>query len=101
MSNILFCSPKYIKDRSPLNANLADKIVISAIAQAQSDIERSIGSTLYRKIKNDISANTVSGIYKIILDTYIQPTLKFYAIAELIPMNSQKINNKGSNEMGS
>ena len=58
-------------------------------------MQKVIGSTLYDKLQADIQASSLAGVYKTLVDDYIQVCLKHYVTAECLAMAHYKITNKG------
>jgi hypothetical protein len=96
MSAVLFISENFLKDNTQVSKNVDVKYIREAILWSQdSEIQNVLGSTLYDKIKSDISGSTLSGVYKTLVDDYVQICLKHYVVAECLPMAHYKITNKG------
>lgn len=92
---VLFIDTEYIKNNSIINDNVDNELIIPFITLAQDKyIETLIGTRLFRKLEDDISGDTVSGIYKTILNNYIARTLKEWVIYEAMPFLNFKITNK-------
>ena len=80
---VLLCSTEYIKARSAIFENVSDKILREAISDSQEIyIEPLLGTPLYDAIILEVDGGTVSADNKILLDDYIVPVLKFYALLE-------------------
>lgn len=56
-------------------------------------IEQALGTELYNKIAADITADTLTGNYKILVDSYIQDCLVHFATLQAIPFLAYKIEN--------
>ena len=64
MAEQLITSTKAIKERLPISDNVSDKYTSFAIYEAQEfDLKGILGETLLEKIKADIVANNLTGIY--------------------------------------
>lgn len=64
MAEQLITSIKAVKERLPISDNVSDKYTSFAIYEAQEfDLKGILGETLLEKIKADIVANTLTGIY--------------------------------------
>ncbi len=95
--NILLISDTIIKERSIVNGNTDPKLIYPDIKAAQDMyILPILGTALFKKLQDAISANNWTGLtnYKDLLDDYIIDTLIYYTMAEL-PMASYQITNKG------
>jgi len=64
--------PSVIKERMSLHDNIDDKLIYPEIKAVQDlYIMPILGSTLFNKILNDISTNTLAGNYKSLVDNYV------------------------------
>lgn len=96
MANVLFISETFLKQNTQVSDNVDVKYIREAILWTQdSEIQTVLGTTLYNKIKTDIAASSLSGVYLTLLEDYIQVCLKHYVTAECMPMAHYKITNKG------
>ena len=95
MARVKFISTEYLKNNSAINGNVDDDILNPYIYKAQeTHIQQALGSTLYTKLKNDIINNSITGIYKTILDDYVQPSLLEWSTYESLPFIYMKLTNK-------
>ena len=96
MANVLFITETFLKQNTQVSDNVDVKYIREAILWSQdTEIQTILGSTLYNKIKDEIEASTLAGVYKTLVDDYIQVTLKHYVTAECLAMAHYKITNKG------
>lgn len=88
-----FISIEELKN-SAFNANLDDEYLQPAIEEAQSVYLREIlGDKLYNTLTNKIDNNTLSGIYKTLVDNYIKPFLRYEVQSVVcIPLNYKQRN---------
>ena len=88
-----FISIEELKN-SAFNANLDDEYLQPAIEEAQSVYLREIlGDRLYNTLTNKIDNNTLSGIYKTLVDNYIKPFLRYEVQSVVcIPLNYKQRN---------
>ena len=92
MANVLFISETFLKQNTQVSDNVDVKYIRESILWAQdTEIQTVLGSTLYNKIKDEIDASTLAGVYKTLVDDYIQVTLKHYVTAECLAMAHYKI----------
>lgn len=85
-----------IKDRTVIHGNIDPKLIYPDIKVAQDMyILPLLGSALYNKIQADISANTLAGDYKDLLDKYIVDALIYYTLTDLPTTISYQFWNKG------
>ena len=95
MSNfVYFISTSYLKDNSAINENVDDKLLKSAIKEAQEIYMRDIiGSGLYDELQTQAFAGTLTANNTTLLDSYIAPCLKYYTITEsMLPMTFKMMN---------
>src|SRR5689334_19361807 len=94
--NILLISDEMIKDRTSIHGNIDPKLMYPHIKVAQDMyIHRVLGTALYDKLLTMISAGSVTGDYKILLDNYIVDPLMWYVLADLPITLSYQFWNKG------
>jgi hypothetical protein len=80
MQNTYLISEGKLKAFTDINNALDTDLIKSAIREAQIiQITRLLGQKLYDKIVNDVANNTITGVYKTLLDDYIQDVLIYYA----------------------
>jgi len=95
MTNFVYLiSTTYLKDNSPINENVDDKLLKSAIKESQEIYIRDIiGSGLYNELQTQAFAGTLSANNTNLLDTYIAPCLKYYTLTEsMLPMTFKMLN---------
>jgi len=104
MSDILFISTDYLKQNSVINDNVDDELLTPAIIKSQDlYIERILGTDLMNRLKTDISgsAGQVAGNYKILLDDYVQKTVREWATYEATVSLNWKYTNKAISQKSS
>jgi hypothetical protein len=102
MTDITFINTQYIKTNTSMNINVDDKYLIPAIQTAQEKyIKGSLGSGLYNELRYQISAHTLTTLNRTLLETYIQPALCWYTIANSLPLLHFKVDAKGVGRMTS
>lgn len=80
MQNTLLISEAKLKAFTDINNALDTDLIKSAIREAQIiQMTRLLGQKLYDKIVDDVANNTISGVYKDLLDDYIQDVLIYYS----------------------
>ena len=91
---VYFISTTYLKDNTPLNENVDDKLLKSAIKEAQEIYIRDvIGSGIYNELQTQAFANTLTTLNTTLLDSYIAPCLKYYTLTEaMLPMTFKLMN---------
>ena len=96
MANVLFISETFLKQNTQVSDNVDVKYIRESILWAQdTEIQTVLGSTLYNRLKDDITNSTLAGVYQTLVDDYIQVCLKHYVTAECLAMAHYKITNKG------
>lgn len=83
-ANTLIIMPSLLKERAAIHKNVDDKLIYPEIKFAQDAyILPLLGTALFNKIIADIAANTLAGVYKSLVDSYIIDALINYTMAEL------------------
>ena len=86
IQHTLYISSTRIKKATALGGSVDDNIIIPYILLAQDMfILPVLGTDLDAKLKADIQAGSLSGAYKTLVETYIQPALVQFAFTELAP----------------
>ena len=98
MAYVLFISESKLKSLSAINLNCDPDLLRPYILQSQKlYIETKLGTDLTQKIKDLITANTISdagnAVYKTLLDDYISFVLVHYSFWHSIPFLRFKIEN--------
>ena len=93
---IRYISSTYVLQGFPDN-DIADEVVNYAIDKAQGlHIHQALGSSLYTDIKAKVSGSTLTASTDVtLMEEYIQPCLRDYALYELITVNSFKLSRAG------
>lgn len=95
MSNfVYFISVTYLKENTPINENVDDKLIKSAIKEAQEIYIRDvIGSGIYNELQTQAFNDTLTTNNSTLLDSYIAPCLKYYTLTEsMLPMTYKLMN---------
>jgi len=83
MENTLLISESKLKRFTDINNNLDVDLISSVIREAQIiHITRLLGSKLYDKIIADVQSDSLTGVYKSLVDDYIQDTLIYWSYYE-------------------
>ena len=98
MAYVLFISESKLKDSSAINLNVDTSLLLPYIRQSQKlYIETALGTELTDKIKDLITAGTISAganaAYKTLLDDYIADVLVSYSFYHAIPFLRFKVEN--------
>jgi hypothetical protein len=79
-----------------VNGNVDTDKFIQFVKIAQDiHIQNYLGTKLLQKIQADIIANTLSGNYELLTETYVKPMLIHWAMVEYLPFAAYTIANKG------
>jgi hypothetical protein len=91
---VYFVSVTYLKDNTPLNENLDDKLLKGAIKEAQEIYIRDvIGSGIYNELQDQAYNGTLTTDNTTLLDSYIAPCLKYYTLTEsMLPLTFKFMN---------
>lgn len=100
MKKIYLVPAQAVKDNTPMNTNVDDSLINTAIIDAQQiNIQQCLGTVLYKKILTLVEDGTISAseneAYKTLLDDYIQPAIVAWSYVYAIPTIHTKIMNVG------
>lgn len=96
MATALFVSVTDVKKNSIIDGSVdIDKMIQFLKVAQQIDIQNLLGTDLYNKISADIIADTLTGDYLTLVNSYVQPALIWFAQMNYIPFAAYSINNKG------
>ena len=96
MATALFINRTDLVKNSIIDGNVdIDKYIQFIKIAQQIDIQNLLGTDLYNKISADIVAGTLAGNYLSLVNTYVQPTLIWFAQMNYIPFAAYQIKNGG------
>ena len=101
MATVLFINRTDLVKNSIIDGNVdTDKFIQFIKVAQQIDIQNLLGSDLYNKIGTDIAAGAAGGTglagnYLTLVNTYVQPTLIWFAQMNYIPFAAYQIKNGG------
>jgi hypothetical protein len=96
MATALFIKREDIVRQTALGGNVDTDKFIQFIKIAQEiHVQNFLGTDLYNKISADIIAGTLAGNYLSLVNTYVQPMLIHFAMAEYLPFAAYTIANSG------
>jgi len=96
MATALFITTTDLKKNSIIDGNVDIDKFIQFIKIAQEiHIRNYLGSKLYDKISSDIIADTLTGNYLSLVDTFVKPMLIHFAMVEYLPFSAFQIKNGG------
>ena len=94
MAYVLFISEEKLKDSTAINLNVDVNLLLPYVRQAQKlYVEPKLGTDLYEALKTKITAGTLTGAYKTLVDEYIGDMLPNWAFYHAIPFLRFKIEN--------
>jgi hypothetical protein len=94
MAYVLFISEEKLKDSTAINLNVDVNLLLPYVRQAQKlYVETKLGTNLTQKLKDEITAGTLAGAYKTLVDDYIGDMLPNWAFYHAIPFLRFKIEN--------
>ena len=94
MAYVLFISEAKLKSSTAINLNCDPEILLPYVRQAQKlYVETKLGTDLTDKLKAEITAGTLTGAYKTLVDDYIGDMLPNWAFYHAIPFLRFKIEN--------
>lgn len=98
MAYVLLISEQKLKDSSSINLQVDNEILLPYILQSQTIyIETKLGTNLYNKLKDLVTAGTVNlpvnAAYKTLLDDYVSFVLVNYSFYHVIPFLRFKVEN--------
>jgi len=101
MATVLFINRTDLVKNSIIDGNVdTDKFIQFIKVAQQIDIQNLLGTDLYNKIGTDIAAGAAGGTglagnYLTLVNTYVQPTLIWFAQMNYIPFAAYQIKNGG------
>lgn len=97
-----FISPAKIKAETFVDENVDEKTLTQSIIYCQEEYTKNIlGTALYNEIKGQIEAGSLTADNTTLLQTYIQPALKWWVVYEAMDELHLKAMNKGIMEKSS
>ena len=96
MATALFIKPIDIKRNTTIDGNVdVDKFIQFIKIAQQIHVRNYLGSDLYNRISDDIIADTLTGDYLSLVNTYIQPMLIHFAMVDYLPFAAYQVKNGG------
>jgi len=94
MAYVLFISEDKLKDSTAINGNVSVDYLLPYVRVAQKiHCEDKLGTDLYEKLEAEITAGSLAGAYKTLVDEYIGDMLVQWAFYECMPFLRFKIQN--------
>jgi len=86
IQHTLFISATRLKKDTALGGSVDDNLIMPYILLAQDmNILPVLGTDLYEALKTKINAGSLTGDYKTLMETYIQPALVQFSFSQLAP----------------
>jgi hypothetical protein len=96
MAEVLLIERSDIVKYTPLDGNTDTDKFIQFIKIAQDiHIQNYLGTDLLNRLKSDIEAGTLSGVYLDLLNNYVKQMLIHWAMVEYLPFSAYTVANKG------
>ena len=90
---VLFISEEKLKSYA-IAGNVSPELILPHLKDAQRIyIESCLGTALYEHLQSEITAGTIGGVDKTLINEYIQSTLVHYATLQCLPFLAYKIEN--------
>ena len=90
----LFVNEDKLKNSTAINYNVDTAFLLPFLKIAQDKhLQMILGTRLYNKISTDINDRDLDGVYKTLVDDYVQDCLVHYALVEALPFISYQIKN--------
>ena len=101
IQHTLFISSTRLKKDTALGGSVDDNLIMPYILLAQDmNILPVLGTDLYEKLKSDIQGSSLTGDYKTLMETYIQPALVQFSFSTLAPYLRLRFSNSSVVVMG-
>jgi hypothetical protein len=101
IQHTLFISATRLKKDTALGGSVDDNLIMPYILLAQDmNILPVLGTDLYDKLKSDVQGGSLTGAYKTLVETYIQPALVQFAFSTLAPYLRLRFSNNSVVVMG-
>tara|TARA_R110002020_G_scaffold153667_2_gene333109 strand:- start:523 stop:1083 length:561 start_codon:yes stop_codon:yes gene_type:complete len=94
MAYVLFISQQKLAESTAINLQVDTDLLLPYVRQAQKlYVEPKLGTELVDKLKSEITAGTLAGAYKTLVDDYIGDMLPNWAFFHAVPFLRFKIEN--------
>ena len=101
IQHTLFISATRLKKDTALGGSVDDNLIMPYILLAQDmNILPVLGTDLYDKLKSDVQGGSLTGAYKTLVETYIQPALVQFTFSTLAPYLRLRFSNNSVVVMG-
>ena len=94
MAYVLFISEQKLKESTAINLNVDVDLLLPFVKEAQKlYVETALGTNLTQKLKDEITAGTLAGAYKTLVDDYVSSMLPSYSLYHALPYLRFKVEN--------
>jgi len=101
IQHTLYISSTRLKKDSAIGGSVSDDLIMPYILLAQDmHILPILGTDLDAKLKSDIQGSSLTGAYKTLVETYLQPALVQFSFTQLIPYLRLRFTNSAVVVMG-
>ena len=96
MAELLFITPQEMTDTTIIGGNVdVDKYTMCILNTQLRVIEPLLGSLLYDKIKTDLVADTLTGLYLFMFEEFVKPITKFESCSDYVAISPYTLDNSG------
>lgn len=96
MAQALLIQPIDLKRFTFVDGNLDTDKLLQFVKIAQDiHIQSYLGTDLLNKLKADVTAGTISGVYLALLEDFVKPMLIHWSMVEYLPFAAYNVTNKG------
>jgi hypothetical protein len=96
MAQALLIQPIDLKRFTFVDGNLDTDKLLQFVKIAQDiHLQSYLGTDLLNKLKADVTAGTISGVYLALLEDFVKPMLIHWSMVEYLPFAAYNVTNKG------
>ena len=96
MAQALLIQPIDLKRFTFVDGNLDTDKLLQFVKIAQDiHLQGYLGTDLLNKLKADVTAGTISGVYLALLEDFVKPMLIHWSMVEYLPFAAYNVTNKG------
>ena len=100
MTPALFITPAYIKKYGLVDENIDDSYFTPVIQRCQDTfVQEIVGTGLYRELKTQVNAGSVTALNETLLKDYIAPAMLWWVQAKVLKPTTYKFGNSGVKQM--
>lgn len=96
MATVLLISPEEFKDKTSVNGNVDEKLLQQSILACQDIfVQNIIGTGIYRELKTQVQAGTLTALNETLLNECLQPAMRYWIMAECVRPLAMRFMNVG------